>query len=51
LLIDIYAKQKNYKKAIEFLEAWIALNPNDQTAKQKLMEYKKLLTNSSETEK
>jgi len=41
-LIDVYEKLGEYDKAINILEEWLKLNPNDKSARQRLEKYKKL---------
>ncbi len=42
-LVDIYAGEKNYQKAVDILEKWVKENPNDKGAMRRLNEYRQKL--------
>ncbi|MFZ0390926.1 MAG: DUF2723 domain-containing protein [Calditrichia bacterium] len=42
-LVDIYGKQQKFQQAINILEEWVAKNPNDNSSKKRLEEYRQKL--------
>lgn len=42
-LVDIYAGEKDYQKAVDILEKWVKENPNDKGAIRRLNEYRQKL--------